>query len=875
MFWRRRQSDEDFGDEIRAHIELEVERLEGEGIRTQDAEAAARRAFGNVTTVRERFYETNRWMFFDHLRQDLGYGVRMLRHNPGFTATAVLSLALGIGANTAIFSLIDAALLRYLPVRAPQELVQFGGGSYSNYAYRTFVKSGREFSGILAIGDAKPRDVLIGDGASERVKINAVSGNYFELLGVEPAAGRLLSPMDDSPGAEPAAVISYSYWRDRFLLDPAAIGTTVRIGRGLFTVTGVAAKGFLGEEAGQAPDFWTPLNSEPLVSPGWDWLSSRNLNWLALVGRLRRGASSEQAGAQVTALKHRIDIERAGSALTPAFLKAVERESVEMIPASKGRSRIRQTFIQPLWILMAVAVLVLLIACANVANLLLARASVREREIGMRLALGAGRGRIMRQLLTESLLLATCGGVFGLGIAAITSRALLHLGSLEGALRVGPDRRMLGFTFALSALTGIVFGLAPAWRSARQDFTSALKGNRQGTLGAMAFRPTQMLVAAQVALSVVVLMCAGLLVQTLRNLHRIDTGMTPEHLLVVDIDPKSAGYTTHTYAAICERILNRLTVMPGVLSATFSENGLFTGRNMNGALRLEEKPPGTAMWDEAWRDRVGPRYFATLGISMLMGSDFTERDRAGSPPVVVINERSAKHLFPNTNPIGRKVTAGNESYRVIGVARDVRDNNLRGGINRSYYVPYFQSFDNDAFSVRFMVRTAAEPARLTALVRQAIGAEDKTLPIVSNATASDLIDRTIVQERLIATLSGWFAALALGLAAIGLYGLVAYRAQRRTGEIGIRMALGARRGSIVQMVLGECLALVLIGAVIGMPFAFAAGRALQNLLFGLTAADLPTIALSALGMVGVGIFAGWLPARRASRTEPITALRYE
>jgi predicted permease len=406
------------------------------------------------------------------------------------------------------------------------------------------------------------------------------------------------------------------------------------------------------------------------------------------------------------------------------------------------------------------------------------------------------------------------------------------------------------------------------------DLDAWINGSRQGTAHGTRSGLARALVAAQVALSVVILMSAGLLVRTLQNLRHIDIGLTPERLLVIDIDPKSAGYTKQTYASICDRLLRRIAALPGINSATFSQNGLFTGRDSTSDLRAEGRTARGGR-DQVFYDTVGPRYFATLGIPLVMGRDFSERDRAGTERVIIVNEEFAKSWPPGLNPIGHRVIQGAYSFKVIAVARDVRDHDLRGEVKPYCYMPYFQFHESDPFSMRFMVRTAAAPERVAGMIRQAVAAEDKTLPIVSVATASDLIDRTIVQERLIATLSGGFAVLALSLVGVGLYGVVAYRVVRRTAEIGIRMALGAQRGTVMRMVLGESLMLVFLGTAVGLPIAVAACQELESLLFGLSPADVTTTAVSVILIIGVGLFAGWIPARRASRIDPMRALKYE
>jgi predicted permease len=473
------RSDEDFNQELQAHIAIEADRLRADGMGAADADAAARKAFGNIAATREGFYEAQRWMFVEHLAQDCRYAARSLWHNPALTLAAVLCIALGIGANAAVFTLIDSVILRMLPVKAPEQLYEFGQ-SFSTFEYRTFLAHNNSFTAIIASGGEGPRDVSISDGTSERLKLAIVSGNYFAVLGVEQAAGRLLAPSDETTGAAPAAVLNYDYWKNRFALDPSTIGTHIRIGTGVFTVVGVAQKSFFGEAVGSSPDIWIPAQTVALAYPGKDMLNAKDVHWLTLIGRLKREIQPAQAAAPFTAMKHQMDIDRAGSAGTPEFIEEVRRESILLKPAGKGRSQVGPAAVRTLWVLFAVSGLVLLVACVNVANLLLARASARQREITIRISLGAGRARLIRQLLTESVLLGTLGGALGLNFAVLLSQGLLRLGSDTDApipLHIGPDLRMLGFTFGISVLSGFLFGLVPAWQGSRSDPYRATNGN--------------------------------------------------------------------------------------------------------------------------------------------------------------------------------------------------------------------------------------------------------------------------------------------------------------------------------------------------------------------------------------------------------------
>jgi len=708
--------------------------------------------------------------------------------------------------------------------------------------------------------------------------VSMVSGNYFSALGVPAFTGRTFGSEDDLvPGAHPVAVVSYRYWQRRFAHDSAIVGRPIRISGTPFTVVGVAPRDFFGESVGAAADLWVPLTMQAQIMPGRNWLPDKNTSWLTVFGRLTSDTSVARAEAQLTAVSRQIAYERMDTNPSIEQRRRADTATVKLLPANRGLSRLRSQFSKPLQILMAVVAFILLIACANVANLLLARAGARQREIGLRLALGVTRRRLVQQLLVESVILSSIGGLMGLVFAQWARDVLLRMVSTNGSplpLQVGLDSRLLAFTTAVCAGTGVLFALAPAWRSARVEMTSALR-NAQSSAGGGADRTTmsRLLVVGQVALSLVLLVGAGLFIRTLVNLRSMDLGFAPERLIQLDVDPTAAGYRGQRYSAVAHRLFDRFAAVPGVTALTFSHNGLLQNRDGENDVRAED----STATGESQVDRVGPRYFTSVGIPLVAGRDFDERDASAPPTVIVINEEMAGFYFPGANPIGKQLLVGNppEAWQIVGVVRTVKQHSPRDGQGRRFYRPMFARRDEpDPVSIRFLVRTAADPAATLRLLEAAVRAEDKTLPVIS-ATVTDLLNRTIIPERMVATLSAALGILGVTLACVGLYGLMAYRVVRRTGEIGVRMALGARRSDVLWMILRQDLAVVFTGAVIGLPVALAVSRLARSLLFGLTTTDPSTLAVATAAMIVIGASAGFVPAWRATRIDPALVLRHD
>ena len=843
------------------------------------------------------------WTSMERLWQDLRYAARQLAASPGFAAVATLSLALGIGANAAIFGLIDHVMLRLLPVKNPQDLLVIRAtASYPRF--EEMRKRNSVFASMFGVHVMSNLEVRMPDGASGMTTGELVSGNYFQTLGVGTALGRTILPEDDlSPESSPVAVISYGYWKRAFGGAADVLGKKIRAKTGQanagtsgldvydapgsrsldgasLTIVGVAPPEFFGDTVGASMDLWIPMMMQPAVMPGRPFLTQKNANWVGMMGRLKPNVSQSQGAAALVVLWRQILTDAAGSKITEQRRREIAKNTLRTESGEKGFGQIRRQFSQPLLVLMTVTGLVLLIACLNVANLLLARAATRRKEISVRLSLGAGRARLIRQLLTESLLLAGIGGLLGIAIAYAGTRVLLILLSDVGlplAIPFETDVRTLGFMAAVSMATGIVFGLAPALRATRITLAETLKDAGRSAAGGRAGM-AKSLVGAQVAVSMLLLIGAGLFLRTLYNLKNENVGYNTDHLLLMRVDPVSAGYRGEAVGRSMKLLLDRIRLLPGVRQATFSENGLFSGTESGLSIDAEGFTPGSDSDREARFDQIGPGYFTGVGIPILLGRDMSERDTPGAPPVAIINETMAKFYFHGANPVGKHIRSGIQQIKfnleIVGVVRDAQDHSFRAEPVRRFYVSYFQPIDGIT-TANFEIRTDGHPGNLSAALRQEAQAVNRNLPVLSIKDVRELMDATVIQERLIAKLSSFFGLLAVVLAAIGLYGVMSYAVARRTNEIGIRMALGAGASNVTGMILGEVLRLIAIGGVAGIGAAIAATRLLKSFLFGLTALDPASFGGAAALLTVVGAIAAYLPARRAAKIDPMVALRYE
>jgi predicted permease len=893
MLVRRRQFDADLEEEMRLHLELREREQIKSGMSAADARMLAHRRFGNVTSLRERSHVLWGWEWLEHLAQDVNYGMRAMLRSPGITLVALLSLALGIGANTAIFSLMDTVMLKSLPVQEPSRLVLFGDGldqgisdgfpnpSLFTYPfYREMQKRNQVFSAVAAAFSMTDRiHGFIGERRdSEPMNIQLVSGTYFPMLGIEAVLGRTLSKEDDqTEGGHPVAVISYAWWSRNFARDPSVLDKKLTIGSTVFSIVGVAPPEFFGTNVGEAPDIWIPLSMQKEVPPGFNGYNDARFESLHLMARLKPGVALPEASANANLLFQDILRNSPGLPLTQEDLQKLNATRVELNSMATGFSRLRYQFSEPLKALMAIVALVLLISCANIANLLLARSTARGRELAVRQALGAGRSRLIRQLLTESLVLALAGGALGIIFASIASHFLVRMvsnGQDALQLHVPLDMRLLLFTLAVTLATALLFGAIPAFRATRLNLCGSLKDGR-GQGDAVAKRSlAKGLVISQVAISLALLVGAGLFVRSLMNLTNVDTGFSKESVIRLRFDASSVGYHEDPrLTAMYSEIEERVSALPGVRAASFS---IFTFNEgtWNNPIWVQGFPSGHRDID-VHHNAVGTGYFATMGIPLLAGRTFGPQDTASSQKVGVIGETTARTLFPSGSPIGRRYGRGPKNagdIEVIGIVKDVKYNSLEESQQPGDYLPYTQ---NVRYLNDFEVRYTGDPLTVVAAIRRTIHDVDPRLPISDVITLEQQVKRSITNQRLVAQLSAFFGLLAVLLACIGIYGVMSYMVMRRANDIGIRMALGADCYHVRWQVMHEVLMLVAVGIAIGTPIALIGDRLMSSMLFGLHSTDAVSL-FAALGLLSaLAAIAGYLPARRASLIDPMVALRHE
>ncbi len=882
-FWTRRR---DVDDEIAAHIEEKTAELIDAGLSPAEARLRAHREFGNLGLIAENSRSVWGWTWLERLVQDLRYALRMLARTPGFTAVAILSLALGIGANTAIFGLLDLILFRMLPVERPEELKIVNirwrpdrkpDAALTHPCYRTLRVGNHTFRDLAAYGSFTWRDrSAAGDGTWRSAQI--VSGNFFDVVGVGAAVGRTLTLADDvvegtgRPDAIPA-VLSYSYWRRSFHRDPGVLGRAINVNGAWVTIVGVAAPEFFGMTVGNSPDVFVPLLAQPSLMPAGNLLHDTpngSTTWLTAVGRLKPGVPEDQARADLAVAAARYGITR----VSPAERNKPLPLSIEFEPGSRGLSRLRDRFSEPLRIVMALVGVVLLIACANLANLLLARTAARRKEISVRLAIGASRGRIVRQLLTESLLLAILGGAVGLAFAIWSSGLLVQMlprTQVPIALSLTPDARLLAFTLALSTLTALLFGIAPALRETRVE---AADGLRQARI--RRFDLSRALVVVQIALAAPLVVGAGLFIGTLRNIVSQDAGFQSRSVIQVQIATGAAGIPRMQWASLYNQVLDRVKAVPGVRAASLSNRGLMEeGVTRSGPLGV----PGYNFRADEPRQLpetyVGAEYFTAVGIPFRLGRYFTPAEEEGNSAVAIVNETMAKRYFDGRNPVGLRFSLGNNPpswHTIVGVVGDAKYNDLRESTFPMAYYPWRQVGTPGLNSV--IVRADGDAATLTRALREAVLSVHPDLFRQARTLASQ-IDESLVRERILARLSGFLGLLALLVAAVGLYGVLSYGVTRRTSEIGVRVALGARPSSVISMVLRDTAVVVAIGVAAGTPLALALTRFVKAFLYGLDPNDPTVLALASLALAAVAILASLLPARRAARVDPLIALRHD
>lgn len=838
------------------------------------------------------------------LLEDLRFAMRTLRRSPVFTAIAVLSIALGIGANTAIFTLVDQLLLRLLPVKNPEQLVMIwatgahngnnqGSRAMSYPMYQDFQQKASAFSSVFCRYRFSPSLTI--DNASERIQAEMVSGNYFQALGVGPALGRVFTPDQDDRTykGHPVVVLSHDYWQSRFSGDKKILGKNILVNNYPMTVVGVSAAGFTGVDPARSPAIRVPIQMRPLMvagSPGSpEMLGERRSRWINVFARMKPGQTAASALASTTPLFKQIlaeEVTQPGFNNTSEFnRKRFLEMQLQTVSAGNGYSDMRNSFGDSLVVLMCMVGLVLLIACSNVANLLIARAVARQKEIAVRLSIGASRWQLVRQLLVESLVLSLTGGLLGILLSIWTTRALLTMLPSEGnplALRADPDLRVLGFSIALSVATGILFGLAPAFRSTKVDLWTTLKDAVGAVAGKASSVPIRKgLVAAQVALSFLLLFGAGLFVRSLQNLKATDAGFKQmDNLVTFQINPSLNGYSAERGVAFYKQLVENLRTIPGVKDAGFAQVALLHGFEWDSSMAVEGHTPADGEDIQAYMNSVSPQYFRTMGVALIEGRDFNDRDAGArrTPTVAIVNRKFAKHFFGDRSPIGRRLGFGGNpgtelNIEIVGVTEDSLYEGPREGVRRQVFIPRYQS--NFPGGVAFYVRTDLDSSQMFGALRGEVGKLDRGLPVYEMKTLESQLDETLLTERLIALLATGFGGLATLLASIGLYGVMAFVVTLRTKEIGVRMALGASPGGVVWLVMKEVLVLLGLGLAVGVPVSLALGRYVKSQLYGMDTTD-PWVAVGAAGVLGlVAIAAGLLPARRASTIDPIRALRYD
>jgi predicted permease len=895
--FRRATVEQELDDELRFHMDQQADKYMRAGMSREEVLRRVRLEFGGIEQVREDCRDAHGVSFLESLAQDLRYGLRMLTKSPAFTAVIVLTLALGIGANTAIFTLVDAVMLRSIPVRDPQQLVvaqwsarqwpqkvgtssfgdcgrreenatTFSGCSVSYPLFQEIQNQKNVFANAVAFAGPYQMD-LSGNGAAAIVQGDVVSGNYFQTLGVSPALGRTLVSDDEKPGAPSVALLDYAYWQRAFGGSPSAIGRTIRLNNAVFTIVGVAEPGFTRLTPGKSVDLWIPISQATILGHNYIDPADPDHWWLVVVGRLQSGVFPAQAEAAINSIFLNGTLHGA----KPRWVQA-DNPQLSLLPAQQALTGIRSMYGEPLLLLMAAVGLILLIACANVAGLMLARAAAREREMAVRMAMGAARRRVIRQLLTESLLLSFIGAALGAlltplgvsGLAAFFSKNAYT--PLQLDLHV--DARVLLFTLGAAVLTGVGFGLAPAFRGSRTSVTSQLKGNTatRATHGhGRILGLGSALVVLQVALSMVVLTGAGLLLRTLGNLRSIDPGFDTRNLMLFAINPQSAGYKDKQIPELYANLQRRIAALPGVTRVSYAADALLDGGSSSRTVYVEGRADKSKV--EVQTLSVGPNYFQTMKIPLLEGRLLNQTD-TDTTKHALVNRTFVQKFVSGRNPLGLHFVRDlpeDPQWEIVGVVGDTKYASLRKEDAPMAFLPLASG------GATFEVRTALAPAELMPAVRNVVNGLDANLPVMRMRTQSDSIDRLLFNERLVARLFGLFGALGLMLACIGLYGLLSYEVERRTREIGIRTALGAQRRDLWSMVVRQGLLLVSIGAVTGCCVALEMTRLLVSLLYAVRPTDPLTFALMGGLLLAVGVLACSLPARRATRVDPMTALR--
>jgi predicted permease len=901
--FQRARMETQMNDEIRFHIERYTEDLIRNGLSPDEARQRARAEFGGIVARKDECRDALGLRLLDELRSDCRYTSRLLRQSPTFTIVAILSLALGIGANTAIFTLMEAVLWKTIPVRYPEQLRLLtwtsgprnvmdstwgqrkrsptGAFHSTAFSYAVFREMEHKTADSQTVFAFKPsgRMVAVIDGHAELVDSELVSGNFYDSSGVVPVAGRPVAPADDVRNpAEVVAVISDGFWSRRFGRDASALGKHISLNQVPVTIVGINPPDFHGMEPGQNPDVFLPLSPQPAVLPN-QWTTNNNAGsllddpdtwWLQIMLRLKPGVSEQMVEAALD-----VTLARTVRESLPNK-KNYDMPRIRLQSGSRGLDELREQFRKPVFVLLTLVGLVLLIASANVANLLLARATARQREISTRLALGAGRWRIIRQMLTEGLILALLGGGAGLVLGFWTRNGipgLLATSWTPSPVQAQFDFQVLLISIGVTVLTGILFSLAPAWRSTRIPLNATLKDGARSTMSLPNLLAGKSLIVFQICLSLLLLVGAGLFVRTLANLKAAGLGFRPERILLFTLDPPRTRYAGEKRTALFLQLEERIQGIPGIQSATLSQDALVADNTATTSFTTPGRGPRPGEADWAWINQVGDRFFETMGIPILYSRSIGVQDRINTPLVGVVNQQFVRNFFPGENPLGKTVVNGNHTYQIVGICGDAHFEDVRSAAPPTFYGPFTQA--HDIRNMTFELKTAASEGSVLKSVREVVRSVDKDLPVFDIRTQTEQIDATLSNERLFAALASGFGLLALVLATVGIYGVMAYAVARRTGEIGVRMALGAQKGQVLRMILRETTLLATVGITIGTLASVALTRYIRGMLYGLTPSDPLALGGAVLLLLLVVLAAGWWPARRASRLDPMVALRHE
>jgi len=898
----RASVEHELDDEFRFHIERGAEKYERQGLSHDAALRRARLEFGGVEQMKEASRDMRGISRLESIVRDLRYATRSLKNRPAFTLTVIATLALGIGANAAIFTLVDALLLRPLPVSHPEQLVIVSDPAQVNtnnvgapitdfvsfLLYQDVRAHATVFTDMYATGWSGPIDVQIGSGTGltdEQPHARFVTGNFFSLLGVPAYVGRTFTAAEDeTPGQDPVVVLSYQYWQSRFSGSRAAIGSVMRVNDVAMTIVGVTPPGFRGDIVGQPLDFWLPMMMDPAIQPKMNLLNDRAWSWVVMMGRLKPRVTLEQAREQVSAVEANSIREGLSGPALSQFDDGLKGNPIHVVSGARGFSERRAEYGKALWVLMAAVGLVILVVCANVSSLMLARAVARTREMTVRMTLGAGRRRLIQQLLVEGALLAIVSGVLGLFAATWASRVLLTTVRSDSivagpvAIDTALDARVLAFTGAMTLACVLLFGLLPAFRATRVDLATSLRSQGRNLTGAARVGRVPLgraLVVAQMALSMLLLIGGGLLVRSMQQLLHGDLGMDRDHEVAVRVRTSRSQYVGARLGQLRRDLADRVGGVPGVDAVAFADHGLFSGGFSGGRVDVSGFVPQADSERVVSLDQVGPNFFHAIGARLIRGRDIDRRDLETGPPAVVINETMAKQYFGARDPLAGTVTLNDTlHYRIVGVVRGFQSSNVRGKPTREMYIVFNNPNTGNAGQAKLAVHVRGDPARFVGQIRRAVQDVDRTLPIAVDPV-NDLVRDTVSEDVLLVQVTVFFCIASLVLSALGLYGLTSYSTSQRTSEFGLRAALGAEPGDVTRMVLGDAVRVALIGVMIGVPAGLAATRLIRAQLFGVGTIDVPSLSIAIVVLMATAAVASYLPARRAAKVGPLEALRLE